>query len=100
MTGVIRFLVERGLVVNLISLFLVALGFAAVFNINREAFPNVNLDRVQIDAVYPGATPEEIERLVITPIEQELKAINGIDKMTAVAFPGSGRINLELGRST
>jgi multidrug efflux pump subunit AcrB len=37
-----------------------------------------------------------VERLVITPIEQELKSLDGIDKMTSVAFPGSGRITLEL----
>jgi len=82
--------------VNLISIFLVLLGLFAMVAINREAFPNVNLDLVQIDTVYPGATPEEIERLVITPIEQELKALNGIDKMISVAYPGSGRITLEL----
>jgi len=95
-TSILRYLAERHLAVNLVSLFLVALGLYAVFNINREAFPNVNLDRIQIDSAYPGATPEEIERLVITPIEQELKSLNGIDKMTSVAFPGSGRIALEL----
>ncbi|HEX9627799.1 MAG TPA: efflux RND transporter permease subunit [Acidiferrobacterales bacterium] len=92
----LRFFVERGLMVNLISIFLVLLGLFAMVAINREAFPNVNLDLVQIDTVYPGATPEEIERLVITPIEQELKALNGIDKMISVAYPGSGRITLEL----
>ena len=97
MTGILRFLVERSLVVNLISIFLVVLGlYTAFFLINREAFPNVNLDKIQIDTVYPGATPEEMERLVITPIEQELKALDGIDKMISVAFPGSGRITLEL----
>jgi len=96
MKAIIGFLVERGLVVNLISIFLVALGLATAVLINREAFPNVNLDRIQVDIVYPGANPEEVERLTITPIEQELKALNGIDKMTSVAFPGSGRIVLEL----
>jgi len=96
MNNVIRFLVERPLVVNLVSIFIVALGLFAAFNINREAFPNVNLDRVQVNTVYPGATPAEIEQLVITPIEQELKSLTGIDKMTSVAFPGSGRIDLEL----
>ncbi len=92
----IRFFAERGLLINLISLFLLALGLWAGIKINREAFPNVNLDKVQIDTVYPGATPEEVERLVITPIEQELKSVDGIDKMTSIAFPGSGRIILEL----
>jgi len=96
MNNVIRFLVERPLVVNLVSVFVVALGLYAAFNINREAFPNVNLDRVQVNTVYPGATPAEIEQLVITPIEQELKSLTGIDKMISVAFPGSGRIDLEL----
>lgn len=96
MNPVIRFFVERGLVVNLISVFLLLLGAYAAMTIKREAFPNVNLDMIHIDMVYPGATPEEIERLIITPIEQELRSLNGIDKMLSVAYPGSGRISLEL----
>lgn len=96
MKNVISFLVERPLVVNLVSIFIVAIGLFSVVNINREAFPNVNLDRVQVNAVYPGATPAEIEQLIITPIEQELKSITGIDRMLSVAFPGSARIELEL----
>ena len=96
MNAILRFLVERALVVNLVSIFLVVIGIYAMLNINREAFPNVNLDKVQVDSIYPGSTPTEIERLVITPIEQELKSLDGIDKMTSIAFPGSGRIILEL----
>ena len=96
MRALIGFLVNRGLLINLISIFIAALGVYAAFAINREAFPNVNLDLRQIDTIYPGATPEELERLVITPIEQEIKALDGIDKMLSVAFPGSGRISLEL----
>ncbi len=96
MTRLIRFFVERGLLVNLISLGVLLLGLFAAYEINREAFPNVNLDQIQIGVTYPGATPEEVEQLVITPIEQEIKALNGIDKMISVSFPGSGTITLEL----
>lgn len=96
MRAIIKFLVERDLLVNLVSVMLVIMGIFTVFQINREAFPNVNLDTIQIDSYYPGATPVELERLVITPIEQELKSLDGIDKMTSVSFPGSGRIILEL----
>ena len=90
MTSIIRFLVERKLLINAVSFFLVALGLYAAFAINREAFPNVNLDVIQIDMAYPGATPEEVEREVITRIEQGLPALTGLDKMTSVAVPGSG----------
>ncbi|MDH5517899.1 MAG: efflux RND transporter permease subunit [Gammaproteobacteria bacterium] len=96
MKKLMDFLIDRSLVVNLVSVFLLVMGSFAIFTINREAFPNVNLDQVQVNAVYPGASPKEVELLVITPIEQELKSINGIDKMISMSFPGSGRIILEV----
>ncbi len=97
MQSIIRYLVTRGLVVNLVSVFLLAVGIAvSISYIQVEAFPNVNLDLIQIDIVYPGASPAEVEQLIITPIEQELRAINGIDKMISMAFPGSGRISMEV----
>ncbi|MCW8909614.1 MAG: efflux RND transporter permease subunit, partial [Gammaproteobacteria bacterium] len=96
MVTIIRFLVNRGLLVNLVSLFLLGIGIYAAFAINREAFPNVNMDRIQVDAYYPGASPKEIEQLIITPIEQELRAINGIDTMVSMSFPSSGRITMEV----
>ena len=96
MKSVFRFFVERALMVNLISVFLMVVGIYAIFDINREAFPNVNLDKIRIDIPYPGASPSEIERLVIIPIEQELKALDGIDSMNSIAFSGSGIINLDI----
>ena len=97
MRKIIDFLVHRDLVVNLVSIFLIVLGgFTAIYEMNREAFPNVNLDKVQVSIAHPGSTPEEIERLMITPIEQELKAVDGIDTMNSIAFPGSGKIELEV----
>ena len=97
MTKLIDFLVRRGLVVNLVSVFLLCLGLVvAVSFIQIEAFPNVNLDLIQVDTVYPGASPKEVEQLIITPIEQELRALNGIDTMVSMSFPGSGRITMEV----
>jgi multidrug efflux pump subunit AcrB len=47
MRAIIQFLVQRDLLVNLISVMLVLMGTWAVFDINREAFPNVNLDQIR-----------------------------------------------------
>lgn len=97
MKAMIHFLVTRPLVVNLVSIFLLVLGLVvSVFLLQIEAFPNVNLDIVQIDVAYPGTSPKEMEQLVVTPIEQELRALNGIDKMISMSFPGSARITMEL----
>ncbi len=96
MKNVIAFFVNRSLVVNLISIFVIVVGIYASLVINREAFPNVNLDQISISISYPGTSPEEVDQLVITPIEQELKSVDGIDKMTSVSFPSMGTIVLEL----
>ena len=97
MRTIIHFLVTRPLIVNLISVFLLILGMVVSISLLQiEAFPNVNLDVVQIDVAYPGASPKEIEQLVVTPIEQELRALSGIDKMISMSFPGSARITMEL----
>ncbi|MDH5407217.1 MAG: efflux RND transporter permease subunit [Gammaproteobacteria bacterium] len=96
MNSIITYLIDRPLVVNLISVFIIGIGLYSVLNINREAFPDVNLDQIRISFQYPGASPEEIEKLVISPIEQELKSLDGIDSFTSTSFPGSGKIDLEL----
>ena len=97
MQVIIRYLVSRSLAIHLVSFFLVISGLIVAFKyINVEAFPNVNLDIIQVDVRYPGASPSEVEQLIITPIEQELRAIEGIDKMISMAFPGSGRISMEV----
>ena len=97
MRAIISYLVNRSLVVNLVSVFLFISGlYIAVVKLQIEAFPNVNLDIIQVDVAYPGASPKEVEQLIITPIEQELQSLNGIDKMISMSFPGSGRISMEV----
>jgi multidrug efflux pump subunit AcrB len=70
--------------------------YVGIDKIQREAFPNVNLDKIIITAADPGASPEDVERLLMIPIEQELKSVDGIDDVTSIAFPGFTQITLEL----
>jgi len=49
MVAIIRFLVNRGLLVNLVSLFLLGIGIYADFTINHETCPNVNMDVMYVD---------------------------------------------------
>ncbi|MDQ6995533.1 MAG: efflux RND transporter permease subunit [Mariprofundaceae bacterium] len=88
MKAMISFFVRRGLLVNLLSLMLLAAGAYAALNIQREAFPSVNFDTIVVSAAYPGASPKEVENLLLTPIERELKGIDGINTLYATAFTG------------
>jgi len=92
----ITFCVERSLLVNMLSLMLLAGGIFAATSIQREAFPNINFDLVVINTAWPGSSPHEIERLVVTPIERELKGIDGIKTIRSTAYSGSMEIDIEI----
>lgn len=76
-----EFILEKKLVMQFILILLLVMGLVTVTGMKREAFPNVSLDKVVIEAVLPGATPEEIERLIAIPIEKQLRQVTNIDKV-------------------
>ncbi len=96
MKRLIAFFVGHGLLVNMLSLMLLAGGIYAALTIQREAFPSINFDLVSIHSTWPGASPREIERMVVTPIERELKGIDGVKSIRSTAYSGSMEIDIEI----
>ena len=96
MTALISFFVQRGLLVNLLSIMLLIAGIYAAFNIQREAFPSVNFDVAVIGGSYPGTSPKEMETLLVIPIERELKGVDGIKTIHSTAYPGTMQITIEI----
>ena len=93
-----EFSVKHSLFVNLISVFIVIAGLFTlyVYKINREAFPDISFDWVIVSTAYPGAPPEEIEKLVTVPIEKELKGVDGIEEMQSTSIENSSSILLKI----
>jgi len=91
-----EFSVKNSLFVNLLSVFLLCAGAVSLFQLRREAFPEVSFDKVTVSTVYSGATAEEIERLVTIPIENELKEVDDIDEMNSVSREGVSTIVLTI----
>ena len=96
MKNIIAFFVHRGLLVNMISVLLLLAGIYAATAIQREAFPSVDFDLVVVSAAYPGSSPHESEQLLVTPIERELKGMDGIKKISSTAFAGSMEMLIEI----
>ncbi len=77
----IRFFQRQHVFVNLLTLMIVCTGLYYVFTLKRDAFPEITGNFAMVQVVYPGASPEEIERLIAIPIEDALTGVDGIDKM-------------------
>ena len=73
-------------------LFLVLAGLAAARNLVQEVLPDLSLDQVQILVLYPGATPAEIEESVVRRIEEQIRGVEGLDRLEATASQGFGSV--------
>ncbi len=77
---------------NVLMLFLVLAGLAAARSLVQEVLPDLSLDRVQILVVHPGATPGEIEESVVRKIEEQIRSVEGLDRLQATASEGFGSV--------
>jgi HAE1 family hydrophobic/amphiphilic exporter-1 len=84
-----RFCIQRPLIVAMFFIGLAIFGFVSYQKLGRNEQPNVNFPVVVVVASYPGASPTEMEKLIIKPIEDQLDGIEHLDQMTATAQEGS-----------
>lgn len=84
---------------TVIKIMILAFGFVALLNMKTSFFPELEPNIINMTIIYPGASPEEIEEGVIQKIEDNLKGVKGIDRITSVARENSGSITVEALRS-
>jgi len=85
-----RFSIQRPIIVAMFFIALAVYGAASYFALGKNSQPNVNFPIVIVAASYPGASPAEIERLIVKPIEDQIDGIENLDQMTADAQEGIG----------
>ncbi|WP_253444843.1 efflux RND transporter permease subunit [Halomonas sp. Y3] len=94
--GPIAWMVHHGVAPNLLMLLLILGGLMASTTIKKEVFPDFELEIITVAIGYPGATPEEVERSLLLPLEAALAGVDGIDELTATASEGAGRVSASL----
>jgi HAE1 family hydrophobic/amphiphilic exporter-1 len=87
------FAITRPIVTITAMVALVAFGIAALVNLQTDEFPDVQQPVIAVSVVYPGASPETVEREIIDPIEESFSSISGVDwtKTEAHATDGLGQ---------
>lgn len=71
------------------------LGIVAFFNMPRENFPEVNETKIYVSSVFPGNTAEDIEKLIIDPLEDKLKTVSNVVEITSTSQEDYGMVIVE-----
>ncbi|MEM6777320.1 MAG: efflux RND transporter permease subunit, partial [Planctomycetota bacterium] len=81
---------------NVLMVALLVIGVGAFASMQREVFPEFELEVVMVSVPYPGATPQDTEEAICQKIEESIRSITGIKKVTSIATEGRGYVLAEL----
>jgi HAE1 family hydrophobic/amphiphilic exporter-1 len=86
------FAIRRPLITVVAMVALVVFGLFALFRLQTDEFPDVQQPIVVTSIIYPGASPDQVEREILDPIEEAIQGIAGVDKVNGEARDGYAQI--------
>ena len=99
-TGPIAFMATNRVAANLLTITILAAGFVSMSLLEREAWPTLPFNTVEISMEYPGASPDEIEESIVTKIEEQVRALENVSAVKSTAAPGVASIRVEFESGT
>jgi multidrug efflux pump len=95
MNALIQAALERSRTVLMMFVLLIIAGAVTYATIPRESNPDVPIPVIYVSIVHDGISPEDAERMLVKPMERELRSIDGIKEMKATAGEGFANITME-----
>ena len=91
-----RFAITRPLAMLMFILGVVLAGALSYTRLPVDRLPQISFPFVSVNVSYPGASPEDVESLILQPIEDALAGVPGMYQLRATAREGSGNVSLQL----
>ncbi|MDF1787725.1 MAG: efflux RND transporter permease subunit [Verrucomicrobiales bacterium] len=94
--GILAWFARNHVAANLLMIAVVSVGIVAATKIKQEVYPTFAIDTVSIRMQYRGASPEEVERSILLPIEAELRGMELVRRTVATARDSSASVMVEV----
>jgi len=99
MGSIVQAVIERSRLTLFLILIVTAAGTGVYFNQARQEDPEITMRKAQVVARFPGLSPQQVEELLIRPIEEEVKNIPEVASIESTALPGLAIVIPELDES-
>jgi multidrug efflux pump subunit AcrB len=93
--GPIAWMARNPVAANLMMFILLFGGMIMLPSIKQEVFPEFSLDLSIVTVPYPGASPEEVEQGIVLVVEEAVRGLDGVKRVTSTAYEGMGSIIVE-----
>lgn len=91
---------QHNVAANLLMLMMVLAGIWALTKLNVQFFPTLELELMTVRVEWSGASAEDVESAITTPLEQELRNLDGVRKLTSSSTTGAAAITIEFEEGT
>ena len=99
-TGFITLFANHPVAANLLMVMMLLAGVWSIRELNTQFFPSFNVDYATVRVAWSGASAEDVEELITTPLEQELRDVDFVRQMTSTSSEGMSVISLEFEEGT
>ncbi|PTD95985.1 efflux RND transporter permease subunit [Pseudothauera lacus] len=99
-SGTLQLLIRHRVAANVLMLLAFVVGVIGVTRMNVQFFPSFELDIISVRVVWSGAAAEDVEAGITTPLEERLKTVDGLKKLTSTSAQGIASITVELVEGT
>lgn len=79
--GLIAWFARNSVAANLLMIFILVGGFFTISTINKQMFPQININWISYTAPYPGAAPQEVEEGITIKVEEALETVQGLKRV-------------------
>ncbi|MCX7838415.1 MAG: efflux RND transporter permease subunit [Anaerolineae bacterium] len=93
--NIANFSIRQPVFIAMLMLALIVVGFVGYSRLSVDLIPNINAPYVSVTTIYPGATPEEVQRAISEPLEEALSALNGVKNVTSTSSENVSQILVE-----
>lgn len=95
MTGIIAWFVRNPIAANLIMVLIIVGGLTGIPALEKQFFPDFEMNTVSVTLPYLGAGPTEVEEQICVRIEEAVHDLNGVKEIRSIAREGSGTVYIE-----
>lgn len=96
MKGLTGYFIKYSVAVDTVMVLIFIFGFFGLKATRSSLFPEVESRTIQVQVIYPGAAPEEVEEGVVLRIEDDLKGVTGVERISSVSQENGGVIIVEV----
>ena len=94
-SNMIEFFARHKTAANIVMVIMVVTGIISADRLNRQFFPDVDVEIIAVSVVWSGATAEDVDSNVVQPLEPELRTIENVKKVSSSSFEGVAQTQVE-----